>query len=121
MANQRDAGPVGDDVVAAGEPVVLRGSRLEQCELEQRASERHRCALDRRRYREGFLRGITRAAQIMEGKLDIRVVDRPLVNLAVLLEEGGSGGLGLPQHSADRPLEGTTLDRALDLDKEAEL
>jgi hypothetical protein len=72
--------------------------------------------LDRFCYPTGFLRGMAGAAQVIEGQLDIRVIDRPLENLAIHLKEGGPGWFGLSHHSADRPLNGITLDRALDSD-----
>ena len=64
---------------------------------------------------------MVRAAQVIEGKLNIRVIDRPLENLAIHLEEGGPDWFGLSQHSADRPLKGITFYRALDSHKEAKL
>ena len=57
---------------------------------------------------------MARAAQVIEGQLDIRVIDRPLENLAIHLEDGGPGWFGLSHHSADRLLKGITVYRALD-------
>jgi hypothetical protein len=62
-----------------------------------------------------------RAAQVIEGKLNIRVINRPLGNLAILLKESGPERFGLSHHSADRPLKGITFYRALDSHKEAKL
>jgi hypothetical protein len=69
----------------------------------------------------GFLHGMTRAAQVIEGQLDIRVIDRPLENLAIHLEEGGPAWFGLLQRSADRPLKGITVYHALDSHEQAKL
>jgi hypothetical protein len=121
MANQRNAGSVCDYVVAACEQVEFIERRPEQCEFEQRAGERHWRALDRCRYSKGFLHGLVRAAQVVEGKVNIRVINRPLENLAILLKEGGPGWFGLSRHSAYRPLKGITLYRAVDPHKEAKL
>jgi hypothetical protein len=57
---------------------------------------------------------MARAAQVIEGQLDIRVIDRPLANLAIHLEADGPDWFGLSHHSADRPLKGITFYRALD-------
>jgi hypothetical protein len=54
------------------------------------------------------------AAQVIKGQLEIGVIDRPLVNVAIRLEEGGPDWFGLSDHSADRPLKGITFYRALD-------
>ena len=64
---------------------------------------------------------MVRAAQVIEGKLNIRVIDRPLENLAIHLEESGPDWFGLSQRSADRPLKGITFYRALDSHEEAKL
>ena len=64
---------------------------------------------------------MVRAAQVIEGKLNIRVINRPLENLAIHLEESGPDRLGLSQRLADRPLKGITFYRALDSHKEAKL
>ena len=64
---------------------------------------------------------MVRAAQVIEGKFNIRVVNRPLENLAILLKESGPGWFGLSHHSTDRPLKGITLYRAVDSHKEAKL
>jgi hypothetical protein len=69
----------------------------------------------------GFLHGIGRAAQVIKGHLDIRVIDRLLENLAIHLEKGSSNRFGLAQHSAERPLKGITFYRALDSREEAKL
>ena len=69
----------------------------------------------------GFLHGMARAAQVIKGQLDIRVIDRPLENLAIHLEEGDPDWFGLLHHSADRPLKGITFYRALDSHEEAKL
>jgi len=64
---------------------------------------------------------MVRAAQVIEGQLDIRVIDRPLANLAIRLKESGPEWFGLLHHSADRPLKGITFYRALDSHEEAKL
>ena len=62
-----------------------------------------------------------RAAQVMESQIGVRVVDRPLENLAVRLKDGGPGRFGLSHHVADGPLKRIALDRALDLRKQSEV
>ncbi|OBI35950.1 hypothetical protein A5708_08560 [Mycobacterium colombiense] len=69
----------------------------------------------------GFLHGMVRAPEVIEGQLYIRVVDRPLENLAIHLEEGGPARFVLPHRPADGPLEGLTVYRALDSHEEAKL
>jgi hypothetical protein len=64
---------------------------------------------------------MARAAHVIAGQLDIRVIDRPLENLAILLKESGPDWFGLWHHSADRPLKGITFYRALDSHKQAKL
>jgi hypothetical protein len=49
------------------------------------------------------------------------VINRPLENLAIDLEEGGPSWFGLLQHSPDRPLQWVTFNRALDSREEAKL
>ena len=54
------------------------GPRPEQRKFEQRAGQRHRRALDRRRYRIGFLHGIgCEPVRSWKASFDVRVVDRP--------------------------------------------
>jgi hypothetical protein len=62
----------------------------------------------------GFLHGIMRAAQVMKVQLDIRVIDRPLENLAIHPEDGCPDRFGLSHNAADRPLEGIAFHRARD-------
>ncbi len=57
----------------------------------------------------------------MEGQPDIRVIDRFLENLAINLEAGGSDRFGLSHYSADRPLKGYAVYRALDSHEKANL
>src|SRR5512139_1167496 len=121
MTDQRDTESVGDDVVAAGEPVELGGSRLEQREGVKRAGQRHRRALDRRCDLERFLRGIMRSTQVVKSELHGWVIDRLLPDTTVLLEERGPDRFGLRHDPADRPFKGPPLNRALDLDEQAEL
>jgi hypothetical protein len=121
IADERDADSVYDDVVAAGEKVELVVPRLKQRKFEQRTGERHWRALDLGCYRAGFLHGMTRGAQVMEGQLDIRVVDRRLEDLAIHLEDGGPGRFGLSHHSAHRLRQGIAFDRTLDLREEAKV
>jgi hypothetical protein len=60
-----------------------------------------------------FLDGMARAAQVIEGQLNIRVIDCSLENLAIRLKAGDPDWFGLSHNSADRPLEGITVYRAL--------
>ena len=48
---------------------------------------------------------MARVAQVVEGRLDVRVIDRPLENLAIDLEDGGPGRFGLAHHVTDRPID----------------
>ena len=57
----------------------------------------------------------------MKGQLDIRIIDRPLENLAIHLEDGGPGWFGLLHCLADRPLKSIAFYRALDSHEKAEL
>jgi hypothetical protein len=57
---------------------------------------------------------MARRAHVIKGQLDIGVIDRALENLAVHLKAGGPDWLSLSHHSADRPLKGITIYRALD-------
>jgi hypothetical protein len=57
---------------------------------------------------------MTRTAQVKEVQPDFRVVDRALEHLAIPLGKGGPDRLGLAHNSADRPLNGITLYKALD-------
>jgi hypothetical protein len=60
-----------------------------------------------------FLNGIARAAQVIKGQLNIRIIDRALKNLAVGLKTGDPDWFGLLHHSADSPLKGIAVDCAL--------
>ena len=64
---------------------------------------------------------MVRAGQVIEVRLDIRVIDRPLENLAIHPEAGGPDRFGLLYHSADRPLKGIALYRAFDSHEKADL
>lgn len=121
MTDQPDAGPVDDDVVAAGEQEEFVAAGRKEDEAEQRTGERHRRALDRQRPSARFLHGIGHAGQVVKGELDVRVIDRPLEDLAVDLDEGHPGRLGFPHRLADRPLQGVALDHAVDPHEQAEL
>ncbi|MBI2694749.1 MAG: hypothetical protein HYX30_11035 [Mycobacterium nebraskense] len=57
----------------------------------------------------------------MDNEFNFRIVNRPLENLAVLFKERGPDRLSLPQRSADRPLEGLSLQPTLDFREEAKL
>jgi hypothetical protein len=57
----------------------------------------------------------------MEGQLNIRIVDGVLEHPAIDLNTAHPEGFGLSDHSADGPLEGITVYRALDFDKQADL
>jgi hypothetical protein len=61
-----------------------------------------------------FLDGLSRAAQVMKGQLDIRVADRLLKNLAIRLKAGDPEWFSLPHHSTDRPLKRIAVYRAID-------
>jgi hypothetical protein len=65
--------------------------------------------LDGSRHLTSFLHGLRRVAQVIEGQVDILVIERSLEDLAVHLEEGGPDWFGLLQHATDRPLEGITF------------
>ncbi len=52
----------------------------------------------------GFLDRVLRSYEVMASKLDIRVINRLLENLAVHLEKGGSKWLGLAHYLTDRAL-----------------
>jgi hypothetical protein len=52
---------------------------------------------------------MARVAQVVEGELHIWVIDRPLDNLAIRLEDGGPDWFGLSHNVADRPLQGITF------------
>src|SRR5271156_5052314 len=69
------------------------------------------------RTHRAFPHGMARAAQVIKGQLDIRVIDRPLENLAVHLKDGGPDWFGLLKRLADRSLKGIAFDRALDPDE----
>ena len=69
----------------------------------------------------GVLHRIARAAQVIEGHVDIRVIDHPLENLAIRLEKTGPDWFGLAYGPADRPLKGFTLYRTLDPQEQAKL
>jgi hypothetical protein len=64
---------------------------------------------------------MARVTQVVEGHLDVRVIDRPLQDLAIQLEDGGLRGFGLTHHVTDRPLEHVSLYRAVESHKDAEL
>ncbi len=64
---------------------------------------------------------MARALQIVEGELDIRVISRPLEDLAIHLKEGRPAWFGLSDRLADCPLKGITVYRAVDSDEEAKL
>ena len=69
----------------------------------------------------GFLDRILRAYEVIVSKLNIRVINRLLGDLAIHLEKGGSKWFGLAHHLTDRALKQTGLDRALDSQKIAQL
>jgi hypothetical protein len=64
---------------------------------------------------------MARAAQVVKGQLDIRIINRPLANLAIHLEEGGPSWFGLSHRLVDRPLKGITFYRAFDSHEQAKL
>src|SRR5690349_20933620 len=107
--------------MTACEQKMLVGTGLEECACEQRTRQRQGCALNFRRHVPGFLLGIGRAGQVMEGELYIRVVDRPLEKLSVRLEERGPYRFGLTDHATDGPLKGIAVDGTRDLHEQAEL
>lgn len=69
----------------------------------------------------GFPNGIARIGQVMTDQLDVRILDHPLKDLAVRLEEGDPAWFGVQQPQADRPLEDVTFDRAVDSCEQAQL
>ncbi|CAM3413292.1 hypothetical protein MYCO108962_19260 [Mycobacterium colombiense] len=121
MADQPHAGAVDHDVMAAREEEEFVSPGLEEDELEQRPGERHGRALNGQRSATGFLLGIGRIAQVEERQLDVWVLDRPLDDLAVDLEEGDPGRFRLVHGLPDRPLQGVALDHAVDPHEQAEL
>ena len=68
-----------------------------------------------------FLDRILRGYEVIASKLNIRVINRLLENLAIHLVKGGSKWFGLVHHLTDRPLKQTRLYRALDSPKHAQL
>src|SRR6476620_10527806 len=62
-----------------------------------------------------------RAAQVIESEVNVRLINRPLKNLAILFKERGPDRFSFPHRSADRPLEGLPLYRALDFCEKAKL
>jgi hypothetical protein len=108
-------------MMAAGEQIKFIYPCLQQRKFEQRATKRHQRALDRRCQPIGVLCRILRAHEIMASKLNVRVINGLLENLAIHLEKGSSKWFGLAHHSTDRPLKQTTLYRALDSQKLAQL
>ncbi len=64
---------------------------------------------------------MARFAQIIKGELDIRVIDRPLENLTIFLEEGGPDRFGLAHCSPDRPFKPIALYRAVNFYEQTKL
>jgi hypothetical protein len=58
---------------------------------------------------------------VSPSKLNIRVINRLLENLAIHLEKGGSKWFGLAHHLTDRRLKQTNVDWARDSQKHAQL
>src|SRR5246127_5452779 len=121
MTNKSKADSVHHDMVAAHEKIKFIYPRLQQRKFEQRATKRHRRALNRGCNPIGCLDRILRAYKFIASKLNIRVINRLLENLAIHLEKGGSKWFGLAHHLTDRALKQTRLDRALDSHKIAQL
>jgi hypothetical protein len=121
MPDQRNARAVYDYVVTGREQIIFVLPGLKQREFEQRTIEWHRRALDGCRYRSRFLDGLARFAQVIKGELDIRIVDRPLEDLTVLLEEGGPDRFGLAHGSPDRPFQPIAFYRPVNSYEQAEL
>src|ERR1700757_1296633 len=121
MTNKSKADSVHHDMVAAHEKIKFIYPRLQQRKFEQRATKRHRRALNRGCQPMGFLDRILRAYEVIASKLKIRVINRLLENLAIHPEKGGSERFGLAHHLTDRALKQTRLDRALDSHKIAQL
>src|SRR5262249_51072898 len=121
MTNKSKADSVRHYMMAAHEKIKFIYPRLQQRKFEQRASKRHHRALNRGCQPMGFLDRILRAYEVIASKLNIRVINRLLKNLAIHFEKGGSKRFGLAHHLTDRAFEQTRLDRALDSQKIAEL
>src|ERR1700757_447457 len=121
MTNKSKADSVHHDMVAAHEKIKFIYPRLQQRKFEQRATKRHRRALNRGCQPMGFLDRIRRAYEVIASKLNIRVINRLLENLAIHLEKGGSEWFGLAHHLTDRALKQTRLNRALESHKIAQL
>ena len=64
---------------------------------------------------------MARTAEVMKSQLDIRIIDRPLENLAIHLEDRGPDWFGLLNRLANRPLEGIAFYHALDSHEEAKM
>ena len=77
--------------------------------------------MNRQCYLTGFLHRMARVAQVVEGDVDVRVVDRPLEDLAIHLEDGGPGRFGLPHHVTDRLLDQIALYGAVESHQHAQL
>ncbi|OBF91034.1 hypothetical protein A5791_15725 [Mycobacterium sp. 852002-51163_SCH5372311] len=69
----------------------------------------------------GFLDRILRARQVMASKLNFRVINRFLENVAVHFEKGNSKRFGFAHHLNDRALKQTRIYPALDSKKLAHL
>ncbi|OBH48980.1 hypothetical protein A5687_19965 [Mycobacterium mantenii] len=68
-----------------------------------------------------FLDRVFRASEIVVGKLNVRVINRLLENLAVQLEKGGSERFGLAHRLTNHVLKQIRLYRALDSHQIAQL
>jgi hypothetical protein len=60
-------------------------------------------------------------AQVNNGQLDVWVLERPLVHLAIHLEEGGPDWFGFSDRSTDRPFERIPLYDAVNFYEKPEL
>src|SRR4029079_8744103 len=67
------------------------------------------------------MRGLMRAAQVIESKFNVRLINRPLENVAILFIERGPDRFSLPQRSDDRPPHVLSLPRARDFREKAKL
>src|SRR5262249_22969617 len=121
MTNKSKADSVRHYMMAAHEKIKFIYPRLQQRKFEQRASKRHHRALNRGCQPIGFLDRILRAYEVIASKLNIRVINRLLENLAIHLEKGGSKWFGLAHHLTDRVLKQPRVGRALDAQKIAQL
>jgi hypothetical protein len=60
-------------------------------------------------------------AQVKNCQFDVWMIERPLVHLAIRLEEGGPDRFGFSHHSTDRPFESISLYSAVNFYEKSKL